>query len=110
MRKLCHCGAVTKRVPCDKCKIPRRHEKKKEWYDHKWRKLSEVVRANNPICQDCIEDGNTSPSTEVHHIIPIAQAPERRLDQSNIVALCTACHRERHRRLAKGLPQREPKK
>ena len=105
MKRLCHCGAVTKRVPCDKCKIPRRHEKKKEWYDHKWRVLSERVRADNPLGHDCNWNGITSPSEEVHHIKPVSEYPELRLRLDNIVALCKECHATRHRNIRAGQPQ-----
>lgn len=32
------------------------------------------------------------PATVVDHIIPIAEAPERRLDPSNLQSLCKPCH------------------
>jgi 5-methylcytosine-specific restriction endonuclease McrA len=33
---------------------------------------------------------------EVHHIVPICEAPHLRLDVKNLVALCKKCHRKRH--------------
>ena len=101
MRRVCHCGAVTRQTPCDKCRqrIKPKWSKRKGDYDSKWRKLSERYRAENPLCEDCYENGLTTPCTEVHHIVPIAQDPSLRLKISNLVALCHSCHRARHREL-----------
>lgn len=99
MKRLCHCGTVTRTVPCDKCsqRIKPKWSKRKDDYDFKWRKLSERFRDENPLCQDCYKNGLTEPSTEVHHIVPITQDKSRRLDVSNLVALCRSCHKARHR-------------
>ncbi len=104
MRSLCHCGAKVKRPPCEDCK-PKAHGKRKGDYDNQWRVLSERFRAFNPLCADCEIHERSEPATEVHHVIPIEQAPSRRLDQDNLVALCTACHKARHRRLNLGYDQ-----
>jgi 5-methylcytosine-specific restriction endonuclease McrA len=31
-------------------------------------------------------------ATEVHHVIKLVVAPERRLDPTNVVSLCHDCH------------------
>ena len=90
MRSLCSCGATCKKPPCEKCK-PKANSKRSDHYDRQWRVLSERFRAHNPLCQDCEKQGRVEPATEVHHIIPIEQSPSRRLDQSNLVALCSGC-------------------
>jgi len=92
MLKLCKCGAAIKHPPCSRC-CPK---KTKRSYDHQWRKLSERIRAENPLCSDCFLEGRTSPSTEVHHIVPIDENPSLRLVLSNLVALCKDCHDKRH--------------
>lgn len=99
MRRLCHCGAVTRKVPCEKCsqRIKPKWSKRKDDYDFKWRKLSERFRDENPLCHDCYKNGVTEPSVEVHHVVPISQDRSRRLDVSNLVALCRSCHKARHR-------------
>jgi 5-methylcytosine-specific restriction protein A len=101
MKKLCHCGAV------QPCEVHRRRStsKRSKDYDNKWRVLSERLRALRPICEDCLAQGRHDPATEVHHIIPVTQAPKLRLEQSNLVCLCGHCHRERHRRINLGIPQ-----
>ena len=59
-----------------------------------WRNASTKVRADNPICQHILADGNqcSRPSVLVHHIIPPERAWHLRLDRHNLVALCDACH------------------
>ena len=99
MRRLCWCGTPSKNIPCDRCKTKRRNEKRSEDYDHQWRVLSERFRAEHPLCHDCWENGREEPSRDVHHIIPIRDAPHRRLDVNNLVALCKKCHSDRHREL-----------
>ena len=108
MKKLCWCGKVSDKVPCSKCKCKPRHQKKKWWYDHKWRVLSERFRADNPLCHDCNWLGITTPAEEVHHIKPISEYPELRLNIDNIVSLCKECHATRHRNLSAGEPQWQP--
>ena len=59
-----------------------------------WRNASTKVRADNPICQHILADGQQcmQPSVLVHHIVPPEQAWHLRLDRHNLVALCDACH------------------
>lgn len=49
-------------------------------------------------CEDC---GQLA--TEVHHIQPIQTDAgwERRLDETNLAALCTGCHNGRHKRFVR---------
>jgi hypothetical protein len=58
-----------------------------------WRTVSKAVRQRNPICQ-AIENGEHCHcwSTQVHHIIAPEDAPELRIDWSNLVALCNRHH------------------
>ena len=84
MNRLCWCGIKTKNVPCDKCKTKRRGEKRSDDYDRPWRVLSERFRAEHPLCHDCWSSGREEPSRDVHHVIPIRDAPHRRLDVNNL--------------------------
>jgi 5-methylcytosine-specific restriction protein A len=61
-------------------------------YDGTWDRLRPVVLAEEPICGECQAEGFIVPSTEVDHIIPIAQRPELRLVRSNLQGLCKAHH------------------
>ena len=55
----------------------------------KWRDVRNLHIKNNPTCAACgRKDG-----LEVHHIIPYNVSPERELDPSNLITLCSkSCH------------------
>jgi len=61
-------------------------------YDGTWDRLRLIVLAEEPICGECQAEGFIVPSTEVDHIIPIAQRPELRLVRSNLQGLCKPHH------------------
>jgi len=61
-------------------------------YDSRWKKLRARKINRNPLCEHCFERGEVTPATEVDHRIPIAEAPERRLDWDNLQSLCHPCH------------------
>lgn len=95
--RLCKCGAIV----ANRCLVcyPMTHARttKQRGYDHAWRKLSERVRQEQPLCPDCETEGRAIPSTEVHHIVPIKKAPKLRLVRSNLIAVCKRHHEERER-------------
>ena len=96
MKRVCYCGAVVTKVPCDRCRAVK-HKPRAEVYDNQWKSLSEAFRDDNPLCHDCDIEGRTTPSEDVHHKKPIRDYPELRLDPCNLVALCKKCHSRRHR-------------
>jgi hypothetical protein len=51
----------------------------------------------NAFCRDCARAGQMVEAAEVHHVQSIRLAPERRLDATNLVAVCVAHHHERER-------------
>lgn len=59
----------------------------------RWSTWSKWIRRRHPICQRC--NGNLS--DHVHHVVAIADNPERCFDPSNVVALCRQCHFKVHR-------------
>ena len=65
-----------------------------------WRRLSAQILKQRPICQDPFgwhaHTGRYAPATEVHHVEPVENAPERLLDTSNLLALCPECHKALH--------------
>jgi 5-methylcytosine-specific restriction protein A len=73
-------------------------------YGHAWRKLREVVmHRDGGLCQACAERGLVTRATEVDHIVPKSQGGSD--DESNLRALCRACHDEKSRReMAQGRP------
>jgi 5-methylcytosine-specific restriction enzyme A len=63
-------------------------------YDSLWKKLRLVaLRRDNYLCAHCMKfDGRPIQATDVDHIVPIAEAPERRLDLDNLQCLCKKHH------------------
>lgn len=52
------------------------------------RKVMEEHRRGQPFCEAC----PTHEPVEIHHIIPVAVAPELSDVPSNLISLCHACH------------------
>lgn len=104
MLKACkYCGRIhDKKYVCSKTpvrKAPeptkiRRFRSTKAWTD----KSIEIRERDNYICQICIRDRyNTErrinyDGVSVHHAVPVSDAWERRLDDSNLLTLCTMHH------------------
>lgn len=73
----------------------------------RWHEVRAAVIARDcGLCRDCAERGLIRVATEVHHIVPVETAgasavrmEELALDSTNLISLCHACHRERHREL-----------
>ena len=57
-----------------------------------WRRLRGYKINRDCICEVCRE----RPAVEVHHIVPIREDWERRLDVNNLQSLCASCHYARH--------------
>jgi 5-methylcytosine-specific restriction protein A len=96
--KLCPCGAVTdaRGKSCDKCGGGKRRATQgttKAGYDGAWKNLSVRYREEHPLCEQCVKSGIATPADEVHHIVPITEAPWLRLEWNNLMALCVPCHR-----------------
>lgn len=125
MLRLCNrCGQPTVNNPaiCDSCqaKAPPRREstrlydtnvrdKRADRFYHssEWKRARLAYLASiGWLCEDCAEEarqGRRSPSdvqpaTDVHHVVPIAECWERRLDWSNFRGLCDAHHKAKRRK------------
>jgi 5-methylcytosine-specific restriction endonuclease McrA len=61
-------------------------------YGSDWRQLRAEHLAAHPWCVMCILAGQMVRATDVDHITPIALAPHRRLDPSNLQSLCHHHH------------------
>lgn len=66
-------------------------------YDHDWGRLSSSHRRSHPLCVRCLETGRAVPGVLVDHLIPVHAAPHLRLSESNLQALCRACHARKTR-------------
>jgi 5-methylcytosine-specific restriction endonuclease McrA len=103
--KLCRCGGViderARPLTCSKCGVKERMKQKKNsksgserGYGYDWDQLSKRYRANNPFCQECLKHGRYTLTRDVHHVVPIDVDPSRRLDVSNLLAVCRPCHQQ----------------
>lgn len=61
-------------------------------YDAEWERLARVFMARHPMCQRCEKAGRKRAATIPHHIVPVSVAPELRLVETNLEALCAPCH------------------
>jgi 5-methylcytosine-specific restriction protein A len=64
-------------------------------YDTAWKRVRLAFLQANPICRDCQAAGRVTAAREVHHIERVRDRPDRRLDPSNLMGLCTPCHSAR---------------
>lgn len=99
--RACRCGGRIVREVCDRCgptrtaREDRRQSAHRRGYDRAWQQLRAHFLAMHPWCVDCDAAGIATESVEVHHEQPIAEAPHRRLDPTNLTALCKSCHSKR---------------
>jgi 5-methylcytosine-specific restriction endonuclease McrA len=61
-------------------------------YDKDWRELRNAHLAEEPYCRHCAQRGIERWAQTVDHIESIREAPERRLDDTNLQSLCWPCH------------------
>lgn len=81
----------------------RRKERQAVYNTKEWRALRQVVLMEHPLCEDCLKEGKTTLSAEVHHkksFMKFEANDPRRMqyayDKDNCVALCKQCHIYRH--------------
>lgn len=100
MTRLCRCGALVpvtrKCVACDrkrrKASSNEHGNSMQHGYDSAWRRLSLLVRREEPLCRLCRNKGVVRPSVLVDHVVPVRVDPSRRLDRANLQALCSSCN------------------
>ena len=61
-------------------------------YDGVWRRLRRQHLAREPLCRHCLAKGRLTEAQHVDHVTPVKDAPDRRLDASNLQSLCRSCH------------------
>ena len=77
-----------------------RDQRSKDFYNSpEWAaaRLMVLIR-DKYLCQVCLREKRITHTMTVHHIIPIREAWERRLDLDNMEATCPACHNAERRR------------
>ena len=97
-RTLCHCGGRKIGGRCERCGTKRgKHPRKtsERGYGWDWQRFREQYLWDHPLCMDCEAECMVTPATEVHHRQKIKDAPGRRLEAENCMALCDRHHNER---------------
>lgn len=61
-------------------------------YDRAWQTVRMAYLRRHPLCEDCLAEGKTTPAVMVHHLVPVKVDRSKRLDMSQLRALCNACH------------------
>jgi 5-methylcytosine-specific restriction protein A len=64
-------------------------------YDRRWATVRLSFLRDNPLCVDCLANDIVTAAQDVHHIVKAKVAPELRLETTNLMALCSSCHRTR---------------
>ncbi|MTI95192.1 MAG: HNH endonuclease [Firmicutes bacterium] len=63
----------------------------KEWKGPGGARQRALVRDNH-ICQECLRHGRLTKAVTVHHIKPLLEFWELRLELSNLESVCLPCH------------------
>jgi hypothetical protein len=64
-------------------------------YDRDWDRLRAAILAEEPMCRECARRGIERAAQTLDHVVPIRDAPELRLDPTNLQPLCWPCHRRK---------------
>lgn len=98
LRSCSYCGRIHKRS--HECSAKPKSTKETTHIDRfrwsvLWRnKRTEIKERDLYLCQVCLHKYGeyTTSNLEVHHIIPVAKAWGKRLDNDNLITLCRPCH------------------
>ena len=93
------CGRVHPRGQCTKAPLPRRYKPRTGTQDlfrntAAWQRKREQIKERDlHLCKLCLFNGKiTNTALEVHHIIPVSVNDKLRLDDDNLITLCSSCH------------------
>lgn len=78
------------------------HEKYDSFYQTKeWKILrNQKFYDADGLCELCRKNGIIKEAKEIHHIIPIEEDWNKRLNYDNLIALCSECHNAQHERIS----------
>lgn len=68
--------------------------KTKRWQ----KKRNRILRRDEYLCRECKRYGRTTEAQTVHHIYPLDERPDMKLDSNNLISLCFECHEQMHDR------------
>ena len=74
----------------------RRQSAARRGYDRRWAAVRAIKLRTGPLCERC---GKVA--TVVHHVVPVEDRPDLRLDLANLESLCRSCHEIEHGRRKK---------
>lgn len=100
MKAVCkYCGKIhEKSFDCGKKPQPKKKYNNKESFrwSNDWKKKRNDIRdRDNHLCRWCLVNGRiTYKDLSVHHITPLEEDYERRLDDDNLITLCDRCHED----------------
>lgn len=60
------------------------------------RKRVVILKRDNYKCRECKRYGKVVQADTVHHVIPLQERPDLRLDSRNLISLCEHCHERMH--------------
>ena len=96
------CGRIHPRGQCPIPKAPPKHRKysgersdiRKFRSSIVWQnKTKEIKHRDKYLCRMCLDEGRiNNKNLSVHHIVPIAEAEDRKLDNDNLITLCWEHH------------------
>lgn len=117
LKKICRCGKV---IPysmkrCPECEVKAEEERKQHIRNYKintyerdskynkfykskeWNTVRQLaIVRDHALCKDCLDNNVITPYNTVHHIVPIKDNWNKRLDINNLICLCESCHQKRH--------------
>ena len=102
IKKICpRCGGLHDLgKPCYKNALPKRSTVADRFRQtYAWQKKAEQIKErDNYLCALCKERGFYNfKNLSVHHIIPINEDYDKRLDDDNLITLCDDCHKKAER-------------
>jgi 5-methylcytosine-specific restriction enzyme A len=80
----------------------------KPFYNSKqWKRKRQVVLKRDEYkCRECKRYGKGTPAKVVHHIFPLEDYPEHKLNSNNLISLCNACHEQMYDRVNKVMKEK----
>jgi len=65
----------------------------------RWKsKRIKVLKRDEHLCRECKRYGKRTEATTVHHMHPLLERPDIRLESWNLLSLCGKCHEKMHDR------------
>lgn len=65
----------------------------------RWKsKRKKILKRDEHRCRECRRYGKKTEATTVHHMNPLNERPDLRLESWNLLSLCSTCHDKMHDR------------